>query len=531
MATTRSNSSIDCESNSEVSSNCDEDTASLRTGPTRTSQRAGASEESTAWLAPEQPARRLLDGKYARPAGRPPVDGYEWNAMCGVWVPGPRLRSEMESQMSQHEIRRRPPKRRGDSNRQPSTQSASRRKRASRSIAIDSPPVRNLNESYQKSVTRRKHSPIRAKGLGHGDFDSIAEPMEQQRQRDCLEDSERNLNESAANIDTDAAAQHESENPASPNPCEDDSDMSEAQICDSSMDDPYHPSSAWKEPAPADYEPQLTLYERHRKARPAPTGSFKCSIQALRQEFRCVICLDYIQSARIVRECLHRFCEQCIEKALTQVGRRNECPICRVFIPSRRSLAPDPNFDLLIHRILRNLIRSEEDDDDDNMESSPQDSMIASQNFPDADPQREPSPEIEKKCEGQLLDDADMSDERGEDGGSQSSDALGEQSLPTEQKDNETPNFIKLVLLLDDQDKLLDNLRQPFLTICGDAPVRVLKSFLRQKYGFITSSFEIWSTWNGKPKCHSDSTTLLDIFINMTDDFEGVYMPLHYRVL
>jgi E3 ubiquitin-protein ligase RNF1/2 len=52
----------------------------------------------------------------------------------------------------------------------------------------------------------------------------------------------------------------------------------------------------------------------------------------------------------MVVECLHRFCEECIERSM-RVGR-NQCPICRVVIPSRRSLAPDPDFDRLILMIL-----------------------------------------------------------------------------------------------------------------------------------------------------------------------------------
>ena len=48
-------------------------------------------------------------------------------------------------------------------------------------------------------------------------------------------------------------------------------------------------------------------------------------------------------------ECLHRFCSECIQKCL-RVGK-NECPSCRIHVPSRRSLRPDPNFDALIASI------------------------------------------------------------------------------------------------------------------------------------------------------------------------------------
>jgi E3 ubiquitin-protein ligase RNF1/2 len=52
-------------------------------------------------------------------------------------------------------------------------------------------------------------------------------------------------------------------------------------------------------------------------------------------------------------ECLHRFCSECIQKCL-RVGK-NECPSCRIHVPSRRSLRPDPNFDALISKIYPDL--------------------------------------------------------------------------------------------------------------------------------------------------------------------------------
>ena len=52
-------------------------------------------------------------------------------------------------------------------------------------------------------------------------------------------------------------------------------------------------------------------------------------------------------------ECLHRFCHECIQKCL-RVGKK-ECPSCRIHIPSRRSLRPDPEFDALIRNILGDL--------------------------------------------------------------------------------------------------------------------------------------------------------------------------------
>jgi hypothetical protein len=45
-------------------------------------------------------------------------------------------------------------------------------------------------------------------------------------------------------------------------------------------------------------------------------------------------------------ECLHRFCQDCIETYLRQ-GQK-ECPKCRVKVSSRRALRADPAFDKMI---------------------------------------------------------------------------------------------------------------------------------------------------------------------------------------
>ncbi|KAH8063459.1 hypothetical protein JL722_2629 [Aureococcus anophagefferens] len=64
-------------------------------------------------------------------------------------------------------------------------------------------------------------------------------------------------------------------------------------------------------------------------------------------------CPRILHKTEIVMECLHRFCSECIQKCL-RVGK-NECPSCRIHVPSRRSLRPDPNFDALISKIYPDL--------------------------------------------------------------------------------------------------------------------------------------------------------------------------------
>jgi Zinc finger, C3HC4 type (RING finger) len=267
-----------------------------------------------------------------------------------------------------------------------------------------------------------------------------------------------------------------------------------------------HPSSEWEEPHPGFGQPLLTLYDQHRPPRPIPTGLVSCSIKALQQEFQCTICLGYIRSARLVSECLHRFCEQCIEKALEQVGRRNECPICRTFIPSRRSLAPDPSFDLLIDTVLGKEGRAREEEFTSMEELQPIILQRAIQRK-----KRASETEAEhKKLQGVGV-------------------ASSSQPRSETEKTNPVPSLVKLELLRSPDETILDDLRQPYLTISGDAPIRVVQGFLKQKLGFVVHSIEVMSMFRGQPKVLSDQTSLQTVAAGMTDSYDGLYMPLFYR--
>nr|GLL22890.1 uncharacterized protein LOC109187953 [Ipomoea trifida] len=71
----------------------------------------------------------------------------------------------------------------------------------------------------------------------------------------------------------------------------------------------------------------------------------------IRDLIECPICLGIINKPRIVVECMHRFCGDCIEQVL-QKGM-NECPICRGHIPSRTSLKDDASFDALVGAVCK----------------------------------------------------------------------------------------------------------------------------------------------------------------------------------
>lgn len=107
------------------------------------------------------------------------------------------------------------------------------------------------------------------------------------------------------------------------------------------MEHPPVPSKTW----------ELSLYELHRTPQEAITDSTEIAVspKSLHNELMCPICLDMLKNTMTTKECLHRFCQECIITAL-RAGNK-ECPTCRKKLVSKRSLRPDPNFDDLISKI------------------------------------------------------------------------------------------------------------------------------------------------------------------------------------
>lgn len=96
---------------------------------------------------------------------------------------------------------------------------------------------------------------------------------------------------------------------------------------------------------------ELSLYELHRTPQEAITDNTEIAVspRSLHSELMCPICLDMLKKTMTTKECLHRFCSECIITALRSGNK--ECPTCRKKLVSKRSLRPDPNFDLLISKI------------------------------------------------------------------------------------------------------------------------------------------------------------------------------------
>ncbi|OXA50555.1 E3 ubiquitin-protein ligase RING2 [Folsomia candida] len=96
---------------------------------------------------------------------------------------------------------------------------------------------------------------------------------------------------------------------------------------------------------------ELSDYELHRTPQEAITDGSEIAVspRALHSELMCPICLDMLHETMTTKECLHRFCAECIITALRSGNK--ECPTCRKKLVSKRSLRRDPNFDMLISKI------------------------------------------------------------------------------------------------------------------------------------------------------------------------------------
>ncbi|XP_035212781.1 E3 ubiquitin-protein ligase RING2-like [Stegodyphus dumicola] len=96
---------------------------------------------------------------------------------------------------------------------------------------------------------------------------------------------------------------------------------------------------------------ELSLYELHRTPQEVITDNTEIAVspRSLHSELMCPICLDMLKNTMTTKECLHRFCQECIITALRSGNK--ECPTCRKKLISKRSLRPDPNFDMLISKI------------------------------------------------------------------------------------------------------------------------------------------------------------------------------------
>eukprot|EP01082_Thalassiosira_pseudonana_P010276 g9400.t1 g9400 contig36:494629-496169(-) len=234
----------------------------------------------------------------------------------------------------------------------------------------------------------------------------------------------------------------------------------------------YNPVSKWQEHVEV---PGLTLFDIHREPRREnvdPEARVRVQLKVLSPEFHCPVCLSYIKQTRIVKECLHRFCNECIQKCL-RVSPKKECPQCRVHIPSRRSLRPDPNFDNLIKSIYGNLEELEKFEEEEIVR------LNRDQNMNNA--------YAESRKRGIL-----------------------HQSMQRE--------------------TVVERLKREYIRTSQDVTVKNLKMFLGQKLSYFPPShFQILATVGGNAVILPDDTTLAPIQRDICD-VSAAPIVLHYRI-
>ena len=110
--------------------------------------------------------------------------------------------------------------------------------------------------------------------------------------------------------------------------------------------------SSWEEPVEIE---GLTLWDINRPNHDMIVSDEKITVEKRKIDdgLHCPVCMLILKKTKVVMTCLHRFCEECIDKCLRL--NKNECPACRAHVPSRRSLRYDENFDELISTLFGDI--------------------------------------------------------------------------------------------------------------------------------------------------------------------------------
>lgn len=76
------------------------------------------------------------------------------------------------------------------------------------------------------------------------------------------------------------------------------------------------------------------------------------SIKTFKDLFMCSICFNILKEPVAVRNCLHKFCQQCLEE-LHRTSK--QCPQCRTQIASRRVWRPDSKFSEILKILIDDI--------------------------------------------------------------------------------------------------------------------------------------------------------------------------------
>jgi len=240
----------------------------------------------------------------------------------------------------------------------------------------------------------------------------------------------------------------------------------------------FNPISRWEEPLEL---PSLTLFDVHRRPRQVnndPNARVRIPLKVLGPEFHCPVCLGYMKKTSIVMECLHRFCGECIQKCL-RLGKK-ECPSCRIHIPSRRSLRPDPNFDDLINNIYGDIdaLEDYEEKEIENLNKAKNMNNAYAESRKRGIMQQ--AIHRKKKTQGGKEKAAPTSGvKRKSPGGATASGPSGPTIVGLEES-----TLIEYVVRRHPQETLVDRLDREYLRTSRDLPMHILKKFLGQKLSY-----------------------------------------------
>mmetsp|Transcript_17859 Transcript_17859/g.29244 ORF Transcript_17859/g.29244 Transcript_17859/m.29244 type:complete len:288 (-) Transcript_17859:18-881(-) len=272
-----------------------------------------------------------------------------------------------------------------------------------------------------------------------------------------------------------------------------------------------NPRSRWEEFTQI---PDLTLFDIYREPR-TETADLSERVQlplnVLSSEFHCAICLGYIKNARLVKECLHRFCDECIDRCI-RIGKK-ECPTCRVHIPSKRSVRPDPAFDQLLQSIYGDVEKVEQYEEEKTLRLNKEKNM---NNFTDQSRKlgiRLQSKQRKKHVHVPL------------------SETQSLPSSPSRVLGLEESSLIEFVLRRYPQESKVDRLIKEHLCTSRDITVDTLKIFLAKKLSFSPPShLQILTVVDDNYIVLPGDITLALIRRDICDD-PTKEVVLHYRIL
>eukprot|EP00577_Skeletonema_sp_RCC1716_P021108 CAMPEP_0113372710 /NCGR_PEP_ID=MMETSP0013_2-20120614/679_1 /TAXON_ID=2843 ORGANISM="Skeletonema costatum, Strain 1716" /NCGR_SAMPLE_ID=MMETSP0013_2 /ASSEMBLY_ACC=CAM_ASM_000158 /LENGTH=290 /DNA_ID=CAMNT_0000254619 /DNA_START=39 /DNA_END=911 /DNA_ORIENTATION=- /assembly_acc=CAM_ASM_000158 len=273
----------------------------------------------------------------------------------------------------------------------------------------------------------------------------------------------------------------------------------------------FNPKSKWEEFIQI---PDLTLFDIYREPR-TETADLSERVQlplnVLNSEFHCAVCLGYIKNARCVKECLHRFCDECIDRCI-RIGKK-ECPTCRVHIPSKRSVRPDPAFDKLLQSIYGDVEKVEKYEEEETLRLNKEKNM---NNFTDQSRKlgiRQQSKQRKKHVNVPSSEIPSLP--------SSTSRVLGLEESP----------LIEFVLRRYPQESKVDRLIKEHIRTSREITVEALKIFLAKKLSFSPPShLQILTVVDENYIVLPDDITLALIRRDICDD-PTKEVVLHYRIL